>query len=253
MRAGFFILSSLLVLAPVVAQFYTDPYDPGEYLSDAANFVEEFVFSFGPELASLSIAAVAAVGVMIGLKRSKMAGFDDRSLNILVVVVFIAMFLMVYSSRLYIYFVPFLGYLVIAGLGMLIWGIYDGLHKSNIEPFDKIIAAAGCFFLSWFALMSGLLWVSIGLSVVGIVLLLAALPAFRDLLGKIGLGGRSASRASKKDDEEISESEAIKSDEGYDESLKKAKELLTELIASMKEGGDELFKALEYVKGGLEK
>jgi len=257
MRKGIFILLALIILAPVTAQSIWG-YDASQELDEAANFIEVFLNSFSAELSSLSIAALAAVGFLIGLKRSKFKSSlgDDRGMNVIAIVIFITVFLMVRVTDMYIYFVPFMGFVMIVGLGVVLWGVYSGLSESKIEPWDKIMGAAGCFFLAWFAIMVGLLWVSVILGAAGVILLLMGLTGKE--LGDLWKGFRkSISRKDKTgsspediiSDDEIDETDAPPvTEENFDEIVKAVQTSVASMVNDLDKAQNELIKLLKELE-----
>lgn len=152
MRKVFFILLSLLLLPVVFAS--VNWFDPSQQTQEATNMVKQFLYDFRYELASLSIAAVAAVGLQMAIgKYGKLA--KGRSLNMVTVVLFISIFLMVYVSGWAQYFIPFVGFLTIAGVGVILFALYKGLHDNEVKPWDSLVGIGGCFFLALFSLNTG--------------------------------------------------------------------------------------------------
>ncbi len=257
MKFSVFIILSLLVLLPsiAVAEVYGTQTGIGYFQTmDSDSFVVGFLKSYYAEITSLSIAAVAAIGLQLSLKKYSKFG-DDKSINTLTVIVFIAMFLMIYSAGLYSYFIPFIGYLVLTGIGVLIWGVYKGLNESKMEPFDKLVGAGGAFFLSWFAYMSGLFFASIILGVFGVLLILYALPSLDKLGlsfgGKGGKGGRGDG-----DVVDVSEGDSdvkgISDGSDYSAELDSVKSSVSEALDSLKEAGESLSKLLSELKEKVE-
>ncbi len=212
-----------LLLAPALAQGYFRTYNTESFIS---GFFEEY----STELTSMAMAAIAAIGLQMSFKKSKY--FDARELNMVTLAMFITFFIFMEYSGAYAYFLPFLGYLFIIGTGLLIFAIYKGLGEVNAHPIDKFVAAFGCFFLSWFAYMAGLIFASMALLIAGIILVLYGLPGFE------GFGAGKSSSASKAEQEEEEEFEKIPDvadDDEYNNILSEVKTKIKEFINKLEE------------------
>lgn len=253
MRRLFLIVLSLcLITAATATPFPEEPYDPSQDLSTASNFFQEFVIRFHRELAALSIAAVAAMGIRAALSKYSQL-MDDRSLNVTSVVLFLAMFLLVYVSPIWEYFYPIIGYLLIAGFGVIVWTMFSGLRDARAEPWDKIVGGIGCFVLAWISFLLGLYFVAIGLGAAGLLLVLLAIPSFNDAVKRSGVGKLFSKRAKPGADDwaDLDEDEAIETDDGYESVLDESEALIEEFNNDLLAAGRAMEKALDKIKEGL--
>ncbi|MBD3312659.1 hypothetical protein GF352_04375 [archaeon] len=252
MRRSLLIVLSLLVITAATASLFPEePYDPSQDLSTASNFFQEFVIRFRQELASLSIAAVAAMGIRAALSKYSQL-MDDRSLNVTSVVLFLAMFLLVYVSPVWQYFYPIIGYLLIAGFGVIVWTMFSGLRDAKAEPWDKIVGSIGCFVLAWISFLLGLWAVGIGLGAAGLLLVLLAIPAFNRAVKDSGVGRLFGKRAKPSYSRtKIPEEEGYESKEEYDDAKEDIEGLMKELKNELTSAGSSLSEALKEIRGGL--
>ncbi|HLE06052.1 MAG TPA: hypothetical protein VI790_01765 [Candidatus Nanoarchaeia archaeon] len=257
MKLGILFIT-LLILSPVLAQT-TDE------LGEASNQIQTFLITFAPELSALGVAAIAAMGIKVALKKVPNFG-DDNVLNGVVVAIFLAIFVLVYTSGLVIFFAPAVGFMVLAGFGSILWAIRKGMTDTGgeMKSFGNIIGGLGCLLLAWFAMQvstlggggTAMTWAAIGFGVIGAVLLFVGakeLDLFKGLKSGSSAGTSSAIVDTddiddeKIDDEAEDEAEKI-TDDNFDTKVDEVKNEVKELIKKIDLSKEELIKALEGLK-----
>ncbi len=188
------VLLLFLLLTPVLAEEY----------SLYSFSLKEFVSEYADALSSLSMAAIAAVGLNLALKKYFKHDSDAKSVTIITIALFLAIFLLIYNSALYQLFVPFVGYTLITGFGAVLFGVYKGLREAKLEPFDRLIGSFGSFFISWISFVLGLFFLGVIFSGIGVLMFLTAIPR----LDKLGLSFGNKSKKSS-DSEELKEEEDV--------------------------------------------
>ncbi len=230
------VLLLLLLLTPVLADEY----------SLYSFSLKDFVNEYSDALSSLSMAAIAAVGLNLALKKYFKGSSDAKSVTIITIALFIAIFLLIYNSELYQLFVPFVGYTLITGFGAVLFGVYKGLRESKLEPFDKLVGSFGSFFISWISFVLGLFFIGVVFAGIGVLMFLAAIPR----LDKLGLSFGKKTREVSDDELEEEENVEVVPETDYDSVLNDVINDFNKVIDDVVDVRKELVDLLEAMKLG---
>lgn len=263
MKLGLLFIT-LLIISPVLAQTANE-------LSEASNQIQAFLITFAPELSALAVAAIAAMGIKVALKKVPNFG-DDNVLNGVVVAIFLAIFVLVYTSGLVIFFAPAVGFMVLAGFGSILWAVRKGMNDTGgeMKSFGNIIGGLGCLLLAWFAMQisnlggggTAMTWAAIGFGVIGAVLLFVGAKELKLFEGiKFGSGasngGTGAPSTESEDpvDDEGLDTEAvsdpIKSDDEYTATVDEVKQEFNSAMTDLKNSEEKLKELLKELTDGL--
>ncbi|MFA5406472.1 MAG: hypothetical protein WC307_03905 [Candidatus Nanoarchaeia archaeon] len=245
MNKALIILSLLcLVLTPVIGAT-TDL-----ELAGLSQDIKDFFNAFDKELASMAIAAIATMGLRAALRKYQQ--FEESSLNAIIVVLFISIFIVTYSLEAYVIFSSFIGILIIAGIGAIIWGTYKGMEESGFKFMGKITGAVGFFLMAWFAWVFNLDWLAIIFAILGVIMIFVSFKGENFDLFK----GKNDKKTIKSIDDEVEgdlpEYNLIKNDAEYESMREESRELLTRLETDLTLANKELSSALNKLKGGLQ-
>jgi len=168
------VILTLLCLTPVLAQ-----------TEDLTVSIKGFFDTYKNELASMAIAAVAAMGLQAALK--KYSQFEGSSLNAVVMVLFIGIFILIYSTGAYQLFAGFIGFVAIAGIGSILWGTFKGMESAGInKQWSQLLISIGFFVMAGFAWAFSIDWLALILIIIGIVMLFMAFKEIK--VGGAGAG-----------------------------------------------------------------